>query len=122
MDAITLTRKSFQAYVDKDRSALEAILASDFHFTSPLDNCIDRDTYFQRCWPNSANIANFHFEQMSQDGEAVFVTYELTTMKGTQFRNTEIFTVRNDKITAVEVYFGWSTPHDAPLGKFIDKT
>jgi hypothetical protein len=36
---------AFRAYVDKDRAALGSILADDFHFTSPLDNRIDRKTY-----------------------------------------------------------------------------
>jgi hypothetical protein len=26
-------------------------LIADFHFTSPLDNRLDRETYFRRCWP-----------------------------------------------------------------------
>jgi len=58
-DPIAVARASYRAYVDKDRAAIEALIAADFHFTSPLDNRIDRATYFARCWPNSANIAVF---------------------------------------------------------------
>ena len=50
---VAVARAAYQAYVTKDRSSLEALIADDFHFTSPLDNRIDRDTYFERCWPNS---------------------------------------------------------------------
>ena len=43
-DPKSIARKSYQAYVDKDRAAIEAILSDDFHFTSPLDNRIKRET------------------------------------------------------------------------------
>ena len=39
---------------------------------------------------------------------------------GGRFRNTEIITLRNGKITEVEVYFGWSIPHEAKPGGFIN--
>ena len=60
-DRIALARAYYQSYVDKDRGAIEALLASDFHFTSPLDNRLDRATYFERCWPNSAVISELGF-------------------------------------------------------------
>ena len=40
-----IAQAAYRAYVTKDRAALEALLADDFHFTSPLDNRLDRDTY-----------------------------------------------------------------------------
>ena len=50
---IEIARSAYEAYVTKDRAAIEKLIAADFHFTSPLDNRIDRATYFARCWPNS---------------------------------------------------------------------
>ena len=32
-------------------------------------------------------------------------------------RNSEVHTVRGDKITDVEVYFGWSVPHPVKPGR-----
>ncbi|WP_201026422.1 hypothetical protein [Paramesorhizobium deserti] len=62
MTALTeIARRSYQAYVDNDRAAIEALIGSDFHFTSPLDNRLDRQTYFERCWPNSETISDFRF-------------------------------------------------------------
>ena len=49
----------------------------------------------------------------------MFVTYEGEDNTGRRFRNTEILTVRDDKIVEAEVYFGWSIPHGAPRGGFI---
>jgi uncharacterized protein YndB with AHSA1/START domain/ketosteroid isomerase-like protein len=116
---VAVARASYQAYVDKDRQAIEVLLADDFHFTSPLDNWLDRATYFARCWPNSQTIAGFDFIHLVPDGDRVFVTYEGKTTGGKRFRNTEIVTVRNGKIIDAEVYFGWDIPHQAVPGGFV---
>jgi hypothetical protein len=52
-DPIAVARASYIAYANKDRAAIDALIADDFHFTSPLDNRLNRATYFERCWPNS---------------------------------------------------------------------
>ena len=119
-DPVAIARASYEAYVKKDRAALEALIAQDFHFTSPLDNRIDRTTYFARCWPNSERISSFDFVRLVSDGDNVFVNYEARTTDGHRFRNTEILTIRRSQITTVEVYFGWSLPHKAPTGGFVD--
>lgn len=118
---IEIARAAYDAYVTKDRAALEALLASDFHFTSPLDNRLDRETYFRRCWPNSKTIAWFEIINLVPDGDRVFVTYEGRNTNGHRFRNTEILTIRSAQIVDVEVYFGWSVPHRAPQGGFVDE-
>src|SRR5262249_12880582 len=33
----------------------------------------------------------------------------------------EFLTIRGQKIVEAEVYFGWSIPHEAPDGEFIDE-
>ena len=119
-DPITVARASYDAYVRKDRTAIEALIAKDFHFTSPLDNRIDRSTYFRRCWPNSQRISSFDYIHLAADGELVFVTYEGSNVDGGRFRNTEVLTVRGPQIAEAEVYFGWSLPHKAPAGAFTD--
>jgi ketosteroid isomerase-like protein len=119
-DPVLIARRSYQAYIDKDRAALEELIGADFHFTSPLDNRIDRSSYFERCWPNSDNLASFEFVYLASYGERAFVTYEGLTNGGRRFRNTEVLTVRDGKIVEAEVYFGWSLPHEAPAGGFVD--
>lgn len=109
----------YDAYVAKDRGAAERLLADNFHFTSPLDNALDRDSYFAICWPNSEESESFKVLHIAEHGEQVFVTYE-GRGKRTRFRNTEVITVRDGKIAEVEVYFGWSLPHEVPLGKHRD--
>jgi ketosteroid isomerase-like protein len=119
-DLCAVARASYRAYVDKDRAAIEGLIAEDFRFTSPLDNRLDRKTYFERCWPNSATIVDFDFLHVVQDGDRVFVTYEALDMHDRKFRNTEILTIREGKIIAAEVYFGWNVPHPAGQGGFVD--
>jgi ketosteroid isomerase-like protein len=116
---IEIARSAYEAYVKKDRAAIEKLIAADFHFTSPLDNRIDRATYFARCWPNSEWVDGFEFKNLVADGDRVFVTYEGRKTNGEKFRNTEIVTVRKGQIVEVEVYFGWSISHEAKPGGFI---
>jgi ketosteroid isomerase-like protein len=118
---VAIARACYEAYVAKDRAAIEALLAENFHFTSPIDNRLDRATYLARCWPNSQRTAGFDLIHLLPEGDKVFVTYEGRSTGGHRFRNTEIVTVRGNQIVEVEVYFGWSIPHDAPAGGFIDE-
>ena len=118
-DIVAIARAAYEAYVAKDLAAIKRLIAGDFHFTSPLDNRIDRATYFARCWPNSERIKGFDFINLVADRDRVFVTYEGHSANEQSFRNTEIVTVRGDQIVEVEVYFGWSIPHKAKPGGFI---
>jgi ketosteroid isomerase-like protein len=119
---VAIVRAVFEAYGTKDRSALEPLIAADFHFTSPLDNRIDRAVYFERCWPNSEGLEGFDFMHLVPDDNRVFATYEARAVGGRRFRNTEIFTLRGGQVVEVEVYFGWSIPHEAKPGGFIGVT
>jgi ketosteroid isomerase-like protein len=119
-DNVAIARSAYEAYVAKNRPAIEKLIAADFHFTSPLDNRIDRANYFARCWPNSERIDDFDFINLVPDGDRVFVTYEGHIKNGERFRNTEIVTVRDGQIVEVEVYFGWSIPHEAKPGSFVE--
>jgi hypothetical protein len=118
IDLIDIARAAYNAYIAKDRAAIEALIADDFHFTSPLDNRIDRETYFTRCWPNSKSTEAFDFIHFAPFGKQVFVTYE-GRANARRFRNTELLTIKDSLITEVEVYFGWSIPHEAPVGGFV---
>jgi hypothetical protein len=118
---VDIVKASYAAFVAKDRAAIEALIADDFHFTSPLDNRIDRTTYFERCWPLSERIEKFDFVNLVPSGDRVFATY-VGRMDGNDFQNTEIATVHDSKIVDVEVYFGWSIPHKAKPGGFVDES
>jgi ketosteroid isomerase-like protein len=117
---VAVVQKYFQAYTDKDRAAIEAVVDESFRFSSPWDNRIDRATYFRRCWKVSEAIVSRKAIHTLADGDLVFVTYELALTSGKISRNTEIITLRHGKIVDVEVYFGWSIPHVAAEGGFVE--
>lgn len=50
IDIAMLVKKIFLAYETKNREQAENLLTSNFTFTSPLDDHIDRETYFKKCW------------------------------------------------------------------------
>jgi ketosteroid isomerase-like protein len=113
---VAIARACLRAYVDKDRAGIEALLDDDFHFTSPIENALDRATYFKVCWPNSAAMARFNIVHELEKGDHAFIVYEAQTSTGKQFRNSEVYTVRGGKLVATEVYFGWEVPHKVPRG------
>ena len=117
---LSVARHCYRAYVDKDREAIEALIAKDYHFTSPIDNALDRDSYFTNCWPNSAMITGFDPIYEVEDGNRVFVVYEGHAKDGKTFRNCEVHTVRDGMLVETEVYFGWNLPHKVPWGRHIE--
>jgi ketosteroid isomerase-like protein len=118
--ALNVARACLQAYVKKDRAAIEALLDDDYHFTSPIDNALDRATYMKVCWPNSSTMARVDDIYETEDGDRAFIVYEARTSTGKRFRNCELHTVRNGKLIATEVYFGWNLPHKVPTGKHVE--
>ena len=107
-DRLQAVRDVYRAYESADRALVEQRLAQDFVFSAPPDVGIDRETYFERCWPGSETIEAFDFKRLIEADDEVVVTYEATRANGTRFRNTEIFGFEDDLVSRVEVYFGWN--------------
>lgn len=107
IDRLQLARDSYGAYESGDRGVIERLLAEDLVFFSPPDPGIDREAYFERCWPNAGRIERFEFVRLFEHGDEVFVTYESTKTDGKRFRNFEVLTFAGEEIAKVEVYFGW---------------
>ena len=108
MDRIEVVRACYGAYESGNRSVLERHLSEDFVFYSPADPGIDRERYFERCWPNAELIESYELKRLVEVGDEVVVTYESTKVDGGRFRNTEVLTFEGDRIARVEVYFGWN--------------
>lgn len=106
-DRLQRARDAYRAYESGDRDLIEGLLSDELRFYSPADVGIDRAAYFERCWPNAKSIAGFDFVRLLEAGDEVVVTYEATRSDGTRFRNTEVLRFDGDRISEVEVYFGW---------------
>src|SRR5579871_1465025 len=102
-DPVAIARACYEAYATNDRPKIEALVADDYRFTSPLDNGLDRAAYFRICWPNAANFTGFDVVHATAFGDRALVVYEATTRAGKRFRNAELHTVRDGKLVATEV-------------------
>ncbi len=102
----TIITKYFDAYKNSDRDALESLVSDDLTFTSPHDNAINREEYFERCWPMHEHIDNFMVTHIFAKGDEAFVSYLLTLDDGRQFSNTELMTMTDGKINTVHAFFG----------------
>jgi hypothetical protein len=91
---------------------VESLLSSDFVFTSRYDYRIDRETYFNRCWPYSEKSPTYSIKKLFENGNEAVILYDCKTKDGGSSRNTEFFTIEGNKIKEVEVYFG-SAPKNA---------
>jgi ketosteroid isomerase-like protein len=107
-DRLRLVRACFAAFESGDRDAIERVLSPDLVFSAPPDVGIDRRSYFARCWPNAGHLQAFDFVRLVEVGDEVLVTYEATRRDGSRFRNSEIFGFDGERISRIEVYFGWN--------------
>jgi ketosteroid isomerase-like protein len=106
-DRLETARLFYAAFAAGDRAFVEATIADDFTFSSPPDPHLDRNGYFERCWPHAGRGQTFEFVRLIAHGDEVVVTYEMV-QDGAKGRNTEVLTFAGDRISRAEVYFGWS--------------
>jgi ketosteroid isomerase-like protein len=107
---IDIARELYEAFAAGDREMVERRLGKDFRFSAPPDPLLDRDGYFERCWPGAGSHQAFEFKRLLAAGDEVIVTYERVRADGGRGRNTEILTFDGDEIVRAEVYFGWDVP------------
>ncbi|MGE0026389.1 MAG: nuclear transport factor 2 family protein [Thermoleophilia bacterium] len=114
-DRTARVHAAYDAFAAADRDAIEELLAPAFTFHAPPDPDLDRDGFFERCWPGAGRaVAGFAFTRLTEiGGDEVVATYEAMRPDGTRFRNTEIFAFDGDRILRQEVYFGWELPGDS---------
>src|SRR5690606_13522259 len=105
-DRAELVRRCFAAWENGDRESLEAILASDFTFSSPNDDHLSLSQYWEICWSNHQMIRAIRVMSLLENEEEAFALYECELEDGKRFRNTEHFRFEGNKIKAVNVYFG----------------
>jgi ketosteroid isomerase-like protein len=106
-DRKQIARQAYEAFAAGDRDFYEEHLADDLTFSSPPDPMLDREGYFERCWPGAGQNQKFEFVRVVESGDEVIVTYESRRQDGTGGRNTEVLTFDGDQIKRIEVYFGW---------------
>jgi hypothetical protein len=107
-DRLKIARESYLAFARADRQFFEELLSDEFTFSSPPDPLLDRDGWFERCWPGAGGGQEFTFVRQVEAGDEVIVSYDLRRPDGSGGRNTEVLTFdEQNRIMRTEVYFGW---------------
>ena len=103
IDAIeqNFTRYTAVAGIPEVRKAIVDRHAADFGTSYTPEECV---------FTAGGKLAIFNaMEVLIEHGDEVIVTHEYTKPDGATGRNTDIITFDGDKITRLEVYFGWDT-------------
>lgn len=96
----------FSAFIEHDKELAETLLSEDFTFTSQYDDHINKETYFEKCWPNRNKIKHQEIEKIIAEDNEAFILYKSELVDGSKFRNTEHIKLSDNKIKEVNVYFG----------------
>jgi hypothetical protein len=101
-------RKWYAAWEKKDWRPVDILLADDFTFTSANnDDHINKSTFKARCWESQIDfIERFDLQRVFGSGNEAFVMYICRTKNGKTFRNVEYFRLGDNKVEAIECYFG----------------
>ena len=103
-----LLRNWYAAWEKTDWAPIDAMMTDDFTFTSAAgDDHISKSTFKSRCWETQKGLIDrVDLEQVFGSGNEALVKYLGHTKNGKSFRNVEYFRFRDDKIAALECYFG----------------
>jgi hypothetical protein len=101
-------RKYYAAWEHKDWQPIDILLTDNFTFTSAnKDDHISKSTFKTRCWQSQIDfIEGFDLQRVVGNGNEAFVLYVGRTKNGKTFRNVEYLRLRDDKVEAIECYFG----------------
>jgi hypothetical protein len=103
-----LVKRFYEAFSNVDRDDfVENLLAPNFTFSAPPDPFLDRDGFFEKCWPEGHNLKDIEYVRVIEHGDEVILTHEYAKPDGVTGRNTDIVTFAGDKVARIEVYFGW---------------
>jgi ketosteroid isomerase-like protein len=101
-------RKWYAAWDKKDWRPVDMLLADNFTFTSAAgDDHISKSAFKKQCWESQIDfIERFDLQRVFGSGNEAFVLYVCRTKNGKSFRNVEYLRLRDDKLEAIECYFG----------------
>jgi ketosteroid isomerase-like protein len=111
-------RKYYAAWEKKDWGPFDVLLADNFTFTSANDDDhISKSVFKARCWESQIDfIERFELERVIGNGNEAFVEYLCRTKNGKSFRNVEYFRVTDEKVEAIECYFGAQSSFASAVG------
>jgi ketosteroid isomerase-like protein len=101
-------RKWYAAWEKRDWRSVDMLLADDFTFTSAAgDDHIGKSAFKRKCWESQIDfIERFDLQRVYGSGDEALVMYVCRTKNGKAVRNVEYLRLRDDKVEAIECYFG----------------
>jgi ketosteroid isomerase-like protein len=103
-----IIRKWYAGWAQNDWHPLDVLLADDFTFSSAAgDDHISKSAFKKQCWESQIGyIQRIDLQRVFGGGNEAFVLYLCRTKNGKAFRNVEYLRLRDDKLAAIECYFG----------------
>jgi ketosteroid isomerase-like protein len=103
-----IIRRWYAAWEKKDWRPVDVLLADDFTFSSAAgDDHISKSAFKVQCWESQKDfIKRFDLQRVYGSGNEALVMYICHTTNGRTFRNVEYLRLRDDKVQAIECYFG----------------
>jgi len=101
-------RKWYAAWERKDWRPVDLLLSDDFTFTSAAgDDHISKSAFKAQCWATQIDyIEGFDLLRVFGSGNEALVMYVCRTKNGKALRNVEYLRLKDDKVEAIECYFG----------------
>jgi ketosteroid isomerase-like protein len=103
-----IIRRWYAAWEKNDWRPLDILLADDFTFSSAAgDDHISKSDFKAQCWESQKEfIERFDLQRIFGSGNEALVMYVGRTKNGKSFRNVEYLRLRDNKVEAIECYFG----------------
>ena len=103
-----IIRKYYAAWEQTDWRPFDVLLADNFTFTSAAgDDHLSKRTFKDKCWGTQKDfIERFDLLRVFGTGDEAFVMYVCHTKNGKTLRNVEYLRLTDDKVEAIECYFG----------------
>jgi ketosteroid isomerase-like protein len=111
-------RKYYAAWEQKDWHPFDVLLANNFTFTSANnDDHISKSAFKKQCWETQIDFIEwFDLQRVFGSGNEAFVLYVCHTKNGKTFRNVELLRTKDDKVEAIECYFGAQSSFASAVG------
>jgi ketosteroid isomerase-like protein len=102
-----LVRTYYNAWETNEWHPIDVLLTDDFTFTSPVDDHISKSAFKKGCWDTQHALIERHdLTHLIATGDEAFVMYVCHTKSGKLFRNVEYLRLKDQKVQAIECYFG----------------
>jgi ketosteroid isomerase-like protein len=103
-----IIRRWYAAWEQKEWRPVDTLLADDFTFSSAAgDDHISKNAFKAQCWETQKNfIRRFELQRVFGSGNEAMVMYILHTTNGKTLSNIEYLQLTDDKVAAIECYFG----------------